>query len=390
MRVAIFTNTYWPTVNGVAISIANLREGLQSLGHVVHIFSPAPHGFDPATDQPGVFRFPSLPAPVEADYHVALPMAPKITRVLFEQRFDLIHTHHPMWVGVWGQWYARWMGLPIVTTIHTQYEIYSKLIPLPDPLVDQYLRVRVKSYCNRCDYVTTPAASSRERLLALGVETPVEVVYNPTDLSPYREARGADIRRQYGCQPEDRVIGYIGRLAPEKNLDALLDAAAILLPQLPRLRLLLVGDGPSRPALQERAQALPGGDRIIFTGRIDHQLIPQYDAALDLFITPSMFEVQPLSFAEAMAAGTPVIAMDAPGGNDMIEDGVNGRLVAPAEQGDGLARVALEVLQDPAGLHAMSARAREWATRYERMTVVQRMLEVYERARQRHAERRAH
>ncbi|MBU0609325.1 MAG: glycosyltransferase, partial [Armatimonadetes bacterium] len=106
---------------------------------------------------------------------------------------------------------------------------------------------------------------------------------------------------------------------------------------------------------------------------------------LDVFITPSMFEVQPLSFAEAMAAGTPVIAMDAPGGNDMVEDGVNGRLVPPAEQGQGLARVSMELLSDLPALRAMSERAREWANRYDRMTVVRRMLEAYERARELHA-----
>lgn len=387
MRIAIFTNTYWPTVNGVAISIANLRRGLQQLGHEVHVFAPAPQGFDAGCDQDDVFRFPSLPAPVEADYHLAIPVTGKVTRILLERRFDLIHTHHPMWVGVWGQWYARWMGLPVVTTIHTQYEIYSKLIPLPDEVVNTYLRHRVKSYCNRCDLVTTPAESSRQRLLELGVETPIEVIYNPTDLTAHRAADGQQVRAQYGCLPGDRLLGYIGRLAPEKNLDALLDAAEIILPQMPNVRLLLVGDGPSRPELEERARFMTGGDRIFFAGRIDHSQIPEYDAALDVFITPSMFEVQPLSFAEAMAAGTPVVAMDAPGGNDMVGDGVNGRLVPPEEQGCGLARVALEVLRDPAGLEAMSRRAGEWARRYDRMTVVARVLEAYGRARAAHAVR---
>ncbi|MCE5239690.1 glycosyltransferase [bacterium] len=387
MRIAIFTNTYWPTVNGVAISIANLRTGLQQLGHAVHVFAPAPAGFDTARDEKGISRFPALPAPVEADYHLALPVAPRVTRALMKHSFDLVHTHHPMWVGVWGQWYARWMGLPLVTTIHTQYEIYSKLVPLPDEMVDQYLRVRVRSYCNRCDLVTTPAESSRGRLRDLGVKRPIEVIYNPTDLSALWHADGAPIRKQYGCGPDDFLLGYVGRLAPEKNLSALLDAAEIILPQMPQVRLLLVGDGPSRPALEERARAIPGGDRIMFAGRIEHERVPQYDAALDLFITPSMFEVQPLSFAEAMAAATPVIAMDAPGGNDMVEDGVNGRLVPPDEQGQGLARVAREVLSDPDGLRQMSERARDWATRYDRMTVVRRVLEVYERATELH---RAH
>lgn len=381
MRVAIFTNTYWPTVNGVAISIANLREGLERLGHSVHIFAPAPHGFDTGTDHERILRFPSVAAPVEADYQLALPVAPNITRVLLKHRFDLIHTHHPMWVGVWGQWYARWMRLPLVTTVHTQYEIYSKLIPLPDPVINFYLRTQVKAYCNRCDVVTTPADSSRQRLLKLGVQRPVEVIYNPTDLSDHISADGQSIRAKFGCGPEDLLMGYIGRMAPEKNLGALLDAAEIILPRLPHVRLLMVGDGPSRQSLQDRAAAMPFGDRIHFAGRVEHAVIPMYDAALDLFITPSMFEVQPLSFAEAMAAGTPVVAMDAPGGNDMVADQINGRLVPIEEQGPGLARVALELLTNPAELKAMSERARDWARRYDRMTVVHRMLEVYEMAR---------
>lgn len=385
MRVAIFTNTYWPTVNGVAISIANLREGLQSLGHEVHVFAPAPRDFDASEDQEHVHRFPSLPAPVEADYHLAFPLAPRVAKVLRHQDFDLVHTHHPMWVGEWGQWYARWMGLPIVTSVHTQYEIYSKLVPLPEALTNHYLKVRVRSYCNHCDLVTTPAISSQQRLLNLGVTTPIEVIYNPTDLSALWEADGSAVRAQHDCAEGDILLGYVGRLAPEKNLDALLDAAEIILERLPRAKMLLVGDGPSREGLERRAAQMPDGDRVRFTGRIEHKLIPQYDAALDLFMTPSLFEVQPLSFAEALAAGTPIIAMDAPGANDMIEDGVNGRLVPPAEQGAGLARCALEVLSDPAGLKAMSARAREWANRYDRMTVVHRMLEAYEHARRNHA-----
>ena len=384
MRVAIFSNTYWPTVNGVAISIANLRQGLQNLGHEVFVFAPAPRDFDVSEDQDHVYRFPSLPAPVAADYHLAFPVAPAVARELRHHDFDIVHTHHPMWVGAWGQWFARWMGVPLITTVHTQYEIYSKLVPLPDPLVNGYLKVRVNSYCNRCDLVTTPAESSRQRLLKLGVTTPVEVIYNPTDLSPLWEADGSGVRAQFGAGPDDILLGYIGRLAPEKNLGALLDAAEMFLPQAPSARLLLVGDGPSREGLQRRAERMPCGDRILFAGRIEHSLIPDFDAALDVFITPSMFEVQPLSFAEALATGTPIIAMDAPGGNDMVENGVNGRLVPPAEQGAGLARVVLEMLSDQQGFQAMRERAREWANRYDRMTVVGRMLEAYERAQELH------
>jgi 1,2-diacylglycerol 3-alpha-glucosyltransferase len=382
LRIGIFTNTFWPTVNGVAISVGNLREGLEQLGHEVYIFAPAPSDFDLSLDDPRIIRFPSVSAPGDADYQIAVPVSMSVNKTLRKLDFDVIHTHHPVWVGVWGQWYARWSGTPLVTTVHTQYEIYSKLIPLPDAVVDAYLKVRVTSYCNKCDVVTTPAKSSRQRLLAQGVTTPIEVVYNPTDLSAHAHADGGAVRRRFGFAENDVVLGYVGRLAPEKNLDMLLDAAEILMARDPRIHLLLVGDGPSREGLESRAQQLPCGSRIAFAGNVDHDEVPAYDAALDLFLTASMFEVQPLSFAEAMAAGAPVIAMDAPGGNDMIEDGLNGRLVPPEEEGCGLARCVLEVLEKPETLRQMSEQARQWASRYDKPTVVNRLLEVYDRAMQ--------
>lgn len=379
MRIAIFSNTYWPTVNGVAISIANLRQGLRARGCEVFVFAPGAPGHDCSLDEPGIVRFPALPAPVEADYQLAVPHAPAVLRVLRRVDFDLVHTHHPMWVGSWGQWYARLTGRPLVTTIHTQYEIYSKFVPLPDMLVDAYLRHQVKAFCNRCDRVTTPAASARERLLAGGVTTPIEVVFNPTDLTACLAASGEAIRAQLGCEsPGDQLLGYVGRLAPEKNLGVLLEAGSRVLQRLPRARLLLIGDGPQRAKLEEQARSLPGGDRIIFVGKIPHRDIPGYQAALDLFITGSTMEVQPLSFAEAMATATPLVTFDVAGNNDMIEHEETGLLV-PVEAGaEGLAEAALRLLTDREMLARLSQTARERSRRYDLPSVTDKMLAVYE------------
>lgn len=387
MRIAIFTNTYSPTVNGVAVSIGNLRGGLEDLGHEVYIFAPAPPDFDTSHDDDRIIRFPSFLAPIEADYPIAVPVSPAVNKTLRKLDFHIIHTHHPVWVGVWGQWYARWSDTPLVTTVHTQYEIYSKLIPLPDSVVDAFLKVRVTSYCNKCDLVTTPAESSRKRLLDLGVTTPIEVVYNPTDLSAHQNVDGSPVRERFGFGPDDIVLGYVGRLAPEKNLNMLMEAAEILMARDDRLRLLLVGDGPSRESLEARVREIGLAGKVRFAGYVQHDDVPAYDAALNIFITPSMSEVQPLSFAEAMAAGAPVVAFDAPGGNDMIEDGFNGRLVPPAEAGAGLARCVAEIVADPATLPRMSEQARQWAQRYDKPTVVNRLLEVYDRTKHLAAQR---
>lgn len=379
MRIAIFTNTFWPTVNGVAISIANLRRGLSAQGHEPYVFAPAPPGFDVSQDEPNVIRYPAFPAPVEADYQLAMPLSAAVTKTLRGLEFDLVHTHHPMWVGSWGQWYARWNNVPLVTTIHTQYEIYSKLIPLPDTLVEAYLRAQVSSYCNKCQLVTTPAPSARERLLALGVTTPIRVIVNPTDLSACLVASGAGVRERLGWESADlRVLGYVGRLAPEKNLPALLDAMREVMVVCPEVRLLIVGDGPSRDELESMARALPNPEGVAFVGRVPHAEVPEYQAALDLFVTPSMMEVQPLSFAEAFATGAPIVAFNVAGNNDMIIDGTTGRLVPPDAGAKGLAATIIDLLGHPEEVSRLSAAAREAAVSYDLPAVTSRMLQAYE------------
>lgn len=380
MKIAIFSNTYKPTVNGVAVSIDYLREGLEKAGHTVHIFAPAPNDYDRSLDGDYVHRFRSLDAPVEADYQLAWPFSSDVSEALRELRFDLVHSHHPLWVGDWALWYARWLKIPLVTTIHTQYELYSHMVPLPQAMLDTYLQAKVMRYCNICDLVTTPAESSKERLKKIGVTKPIEVIYNPTKLEPFWHADGAEVRKLHNCTPDDYLLGYIGRLSPEKNLGALLDAAEIILSQEPTAKLMIVGDGPSRKDLEKRASKIASPERIIFTGKVNYDQIPNHCAALDVFVTPSVSEVQPLTFAEAMAAGTPVIAFDVAGCNDMVQDGLNGRLIPTSQKGKGIARVVLEVMHNQTELIKMGKSAREWARRYDQPMVVEQMLGAYAKA----------
>lgn len=380
MRIAIFSNTYWPSVNGVAISIRNTRRALTDMGHEVTVIAPASKAIKPPGDEPRTIRLPSFPAPVEADYLLALPYPQPLMHALRHHEFDVIHTHHPMWVGVWGQWYARWTGTPVVTTIHTQYEFYSRLIPLPDVLIDAFVYVRVVTYCNRCDYVTTPGDSTRERLVRQGVKTPIEVVTNPTDVAAYKDVDGSEIRRQVGCGPDTVLIGYIGRLAEEKNLHTALSAGLSVLQQRPQTRMLIVGDGVARPRLEAMVAENGLGDRVVFTGAVTHDEVSRYHAALDVYITASFFEVQPLAYAEAMAAGTPLVAYEAPGASDMISPGYSGYLVSPAAGTQGLIDHTLRLVDDVPLRQQMSQQARIWAQRFSRETSVGSLLGVYEKA----------
>ena len=380
MRIAVFSNTYYPTVNGVAISAEMQRAEMERLGHEVHVFAPAPRGYDTSRDDERIHRFPSLDAPVEVDYQVALPFSRDVREALSTTRFDVVHGHHPMWVGDWASYYAKWMGVPLVTTIHTQYDIYARMLPIPNAILKAYLEAKVRTYCNRCTLVTTPGYGSLHRLRRLKIKTPMAVVPNPIVLADFWTADGSKVRDMYGFAPDDFVVGYVGRLSQEKNLGTYLDAAEIFLSQLPQAKVMLVGDGTERSKLMKRVATMENGDRIVFTGNVPYASVPEHCAAFDLFLTASLSEVQPLSLAEAMACGKGVVAFDIPGCNDMVDNGHNGFLVPLSAEGGGLAEAVLRCASDPNQLARISGAAREWAKRYDQRAVVEQMLQIYEAA----------
>ena len=379
MRIAVFTNTYRPLLNGVANVIEAYRRQLTACGHEVYVFAPAPA--EPGCDaERNVFRYPSVPAPVRAEYFIALPTGAEVRRALSRTDFSIVHTHHPMWVGVWGQRFALRAGLPLVTTAHTEYRIYAPLFPLLGGSVARAVDSQVRRYCNRCALVTTPVESMREKLLNTGVQVPIELLPNPTDLSAFDRCDGSGLRAEMGAKPEDTVIGFVGRLSSEKNLPMVLEAAAMVLGRVPNCRLLLVGDGPEARDLRERVRALGILDRSHFAGRRPHEQIADCQDAIDIFVTASMSETQPLAYTEAMAVGTPVVAVRAPGAQDMIEHGHNGLLTDPAGGAQALAQAIEELARDPGKRAELGVNAHQWVRRYDVKAATQRLIGLYERA----------
>ncbi len=378
MRIAIFTNTYWPTVNGVAVSAKNLHDGLVKLGHEVYVFAPAVEDMDESKDDKNVLRYPSFAIKAIASYELALPIAPKIKKVLESKKFDIIHTEHPLWIGKWGRSYAKKHDLPIVTTVHTQYDLYAKLIPLPQEILVPILKKQLNEYLNSVDLVTTPGSGSAERLKRQGVETPIMVVSNPTDLQEFWKASGDKIRAKLGVGVNDKLIGFVGRLSQEKNIEVLLRAVGEVLRRIPNAKMVLIGDGPDREKLQAKAAEI--SDRIIFAGKVDHSEMPEYYAAFDLFMSASMSEVQPMTFAESMAASAPVLVFDVAGCNDMVENGENGILVDKVHGAKGLSEAAIKLLQNEKELAEMKKRAKKWAERYDSSSATISMVDAYKQA----------
>lgn len=392
-RIAFFTNTFPPDVNGVAHVVKAFRRELQRRGIEVYVFAPAPRNHNGTSqgrprpgDDPLVLRFPSLPVP-RLDYAAALPFSQAVSRALRQVSFDLVHTHHPLWVGQWGARYARRTGSPLVTTIHTHYELFAPMVPLPRSLVESYLRAKVRRYCNACDLVTTPAASNQTRLEQAGVVRPVVVMPNPLDLALFEHADGGPVRERLNLQGKF-VLGYLGRLSPEKQLRVVVEAAARVCRQRQDAHLVIAGGGTVAPEVRAAVRELGLEGRSTLVGPVPHDQVPDYQAAFDVFLTASLSETQPLAYAEALAAGKPVVAVVGLGAVDMIQDGVNGFLVSREGAADAMAQAILRLADDPALRDRMSQQARSWARRYHITEAADRLLEVYGRALEEHARRR--
>ncbi len=378
MRIALFTNTYAPALNGVANVTHFYRLGLAERGHEVHVFAPEACGEDPFADDPAVHRYAAFRCPGEVDYMIALPAvcSPRVAAEIAAMPFDLVHTQHPVWVGKWGQQIARRRGIPVVSTAHSQYEVYANRTVLPTEWIEPAVTSHVVRYFNGCHAVTTPVEWMRRRLVDRGVTSPVEIVPNPVDLTKLGEPHREQTRAALGLRDSDVVVGYLGRLSPVKRVPILIDTVALLAKHRPGVRLVVAGGGGIAGALEERARRVLG-DRAIFTGAIPHAEVEHYHAAFDVFVTASMSETQPLAYTEAMYVGTPVVALATPGAADMIADGDNGLLVPPNEGAAGLAAAVERVLTEAGLADRLREGGRRFALERHYTRVAERLEEVY-------------
>jgi 1,2-diacylglycerol 3-alpha-glucosyltransferase len=363
VRVGFFTECYKPIVNGVVASIDALRDGLCARG--VEVTTVAPHFPRFVDDARDVVRIPSLPLPTQTAYRLCLPYlnADDRRRV---RGLDIVHAHSPFVTGWMGASYARRHHIPLVFTYHTRLDAYAHYAPFDRGTTERAMSELTRRYANWADAVVVPTQAMEILLRELGVRAPISVVPSAIDVERFAGGRrSALVRARLGCNDDAPLALVVSRLAMEKNLELALDALA----RTPELRLAVVGEGPHRAALEERARRLGVGDRVRFTGSLARERLPDVYASVDAFVFPSTTDTQGLVLAEALAAGLPVIAADSEASRDVLVGA--GRLVAadPEALADAI-RAALAAGRDQSAVHlAFSRFTVEMQTR--------RILEIY-------------
>ena len=324
MRIAFYTNTYHPTVSGVVQSIHTFRQALSKLGHNIFIFAQEARKYEDT--EPFIFRYPAFELPMQQKYPVTIPISPYIDWALPILKPQVIHSHHPVLLGRAAAVKADELGVPLVFTHHTRYKLYSHYVPLDSKMVENVIDTYLDDYMSKCHHIIVPSESIKKILTAeYGITRQITAVPTGLKLEQY-----AGIDRQAARQArgwgDDIVLISVGRLAKEKNWDTLLKAVAQVMKKYRRARLILIGDGDERSNLEKLTRTLGIADRVEFTGSISHPEVIAHLKAADLFCFASITETQGLVTMEAMAAGLPVVAVDAPGTSDVVEHEHDGLL----------------------------------------------------------------
>ncbi|MEU3290764.1 glycosyltransferase family 1 protein [Streptomyces longwoodensis] len=362
MRVVIVTESFPPDVNGVAHCALQTARHLVDRGHSPLVVAPAtPAGPGPDALAPcPVVRVPSLPLPGYPQVRVALPSR-RVTAAIAEHRADLVHLASPFILGVRGMAAAARLGLPAVAVYQTDLGGYART----------YMGVgeaaawrRIRSVHAAADLTLAPSSAALRDLETHGVPR-VKLWPRGVDTVRFRpEHRDETLRRALAPNGE-LLVGYVGRLAPEKHVELLAGVCG-----LPGVRVVVVGDGPSEPHLTE---ALPGA---AFLGRRTGDELARIFASLDVFAHTGPFETFCQTVQEAMASGVPVVAPAAGGPLDLVAHGRTGLLVPPRDA--SAVRDAVRTLAaDPALRAAYGAAARDTVEGRTWAAIGDRLIEHY-------------
>lgn len=372
MRIAIFSDCYFPTINGVVTSIKLQLEALRELGHVVDLYCP--RYAKPFEDDEFTYRLSAFPFPFHKAEQVTLPWPPSVMKRFWSEPYDVVHLQTPFNLGMMGLTAAWWRGIPRVFHHHTLWEEYVDYLPIPKKATQTASIAVCRWLAMRCQGVISPSNQVKERFAAQGVTCPIDVI--PTGI------RGADF--QNGTpRPEleegDEVCLYIGRLAHEKSLDVVVRTFAGIHEKRPRTRFWLVGDGPARAALEQQVSELGLKGATRFFGFVDRSTLKDFVASARVFLFASQTETQGLVLLEAQAGGLPVVAVRASGVDEAVDPGVTGFMVEPGDE-SGMIASGLRLLEDPELYKEFSKAAEIWSAEFSIEQMGAALVNTYRRA----------
>ncbi len=379
MNICMMTNTYLPHVGGVARSVSTFAEEYRRRKHQVLVVAPEFEG-KPLNKRAEaiVERVAAIQNFNGSDFSVRLPLAAALSERIDAFKADIIHAHHPFLLGDTALRIGTSKNVPIIFTHHTRYEDYTHYVPFDSPALKEVVINLSTEFANLCDGVIAPSESIARLIKKRGVTTPIRVVPTGIDVAAFAAGEGARFRNRFRIPSQAFVVGHVGRLAPEKNLGYLAEAVALFIQKTPDSRFLVVGGGPSEETIKETFKKFDAEKQLILAGRHGGRTLADAYNAMDVFAFASFSETQGLVLAEAMAAGCPVVALNASGVREVMRNGENGFML-PARASTKVFAACLARLQaEPELRTAYSKEARITADEFASGQCAERALAFYQ------------
>lgn len=370
MRIAFITETFLPATDGVVTRLRHTLEELNGMGDEALVISPRyPEGGPDNYAGAFVHRTPGVPFPQYPQIRLA-PPNPGVGRALRRFKPDVIHAVNPIVLGWSALYYSRRWNIPLTASYHTNVATYASFYKLG--FLYEAARWYTRTTHNMADINLCTSQTTMDYLHSEGVKRirlwPQGVngtFLHPSKASPeWRE-------RLSGGNPEDKLLIFVGRLAPEKGIERLKH----VLREMPDTRLAIVGDGPARGFL-EREYA---GERAVFTGLLKGEDLASAYASADVFLFPSTTETLGMAMVEALASGLPVLAARSGASHEVVTDGEDGFLYDPMDESD-LVRTVRRVFEEGGLRNRLSAGARKSAERRDWASSTRALKSYYEEA----------
>ena len=350
LHVAVVTETYPPEVNGVAMTLGRMVQGLLTRGHRVSLVRPFQHAADAPVASPRLATtlVRGLPIPGYAGLKFGLPAPRLLRRQWRADRPDVVQVVTEGPLGASAIAAARELGIPVVSEFHTNFHAYSRHYGFA--WLEELVAAHLRRLHNRSRMTLVPSRQLGVDLQRRGYRN-IRVVARGVDTALFNPARrDAALRAVWKVSEKDLVVAHVGRLAPEKNLPLVLTTFEAIRRYAPSARLLLVGDGPARARLE---QEHPGH---LYAGMRHGEDLAAHYASADLFLFPSMTDTWGNVTLEALASGLPVVAYRMAAAAELIRHGDNGMLAEPGAS-DQFVRAALELVTRPQARRRAAAAA---------------------------------
>jgi 1,2-diacylglycerol 3-alpha-glucosyltransferase len=335
MNILMMTNTFLPHVGGVARSVTAFTNQLRKFDNRVIVV--APEYEEDIKDEKDTIRIPAIQNFNGSDFSAVIPIPGFLEAHLQDFQPDIVHSHHPFLIGNTAVRVATKHEAPLVYTQHTMFEQYTHYVPANLPSMKKFVVSLCTDYANMADQVIAPSQSVADILQERGVKTPIETIPTGIFIDKFEKGNGQSFRSSENIPNEAFVVGHVGRLAPEKNLEFLSEAVAQFLRDEPEAHFLIIGYGPSEKKMRNLFARRQLRRQVHFFGKQDGQNLIDAYHAMDVFAFSSKSETQGLVLTEAMAAGVPAVALDASGVRDVVQNRKNGYLI-PDEQVDKFAK----------------------------------------------------